>query len=67
MAVRFHSEMALDLSSEFRQFDSNKKSSEFSRKIVAENSAKKTCSLIHKELAKLAEMALDLSAEFQEV
>ena len=30
-------EMALDLSAEFRQFDTNKKSAEFSRKIVAEN------------------------------
>ena len=35
--------MALDLSAEFRQFDTNKKSAEFRSKIVAENSAKKTC------------------------
>ena len=29
-------------------------------------SVSQTCSLIHKELAKLAEMALDLSAEFRQ-
>ena len=35
------SEMALDFFAEFRQFDTNKKSAEFSSKIVAEDSAKK--------------------------
>ena len=33
--------MTLDFFAEFRQFDTNKKSAEFSSKIVAENSAKK--------------------------
>ena len=32
--------MALDVFAEFRQYDTNKKSSEFSSKIVAENLAK---------------------------
>ena len=35
--------MALDFLDEFRQFDMNKISAEFRNKIVAENSAKKTC------------------------
>ena len=39
-------EMALDLSAEFRQFGTNKKSTELSRKIVAENSAKKNLSIL---------------------
>ena len=39
-------EIAWDLSAEFRQFGTNKISSEFSRKIVAENSAKKNLSIL---------------------
>ena len=39
-------EMALDLCAEFRQLGTNKKSAEFSRKIVAENSANNNLSFL---------------------